>query len=175
MAIDRKFAAALALHRFGFGQVPGAIAAIADDPRGALLAELERPGAGQVAAANLPNSAEAARELLDFRAEQLAQRKLAEQAKKEAPAGADNPAAAKSAAGGVAGANTQASGQPSAADGQKRPPGLPLQLVQNEAQVRIEAALSSQIGFVERLVWFWSNHFCVSNDRVIAVAGSYER
>lgn len=181
MAIDRKFAAALALHRFGFGPVPGAIAAIADDPRGALLAELERPGAGQVAAANLPDSAQTARELLDYRAARLAQRKLAEQAKKEAPAGADNPAAAKSAgagtpgAGGAAGTDGQASAQPSAADGQKRPPGLPLQLVQNEAQVRIEAALSGQIGFVERLVWFWSNHFCVSNDRVIAVAGSYER
>jgi uncharacterized protein (DUF1800 family) len=181
MAIDRKFTAALALHRFGFGPVPGAIAAIADDPRGALLAELERPGAGQVAAANLPDSAAAARELLDFRAERLAQRKLAEQAKKEAPAGAASPAAAKSAGAGAAGAsaaagtNAQAGTQPSAADGQKRPPGLPLQLVQNEAEVRIEAALSSQIGFVERLVWFWSNHFCVSNDRVIAVAGSYER
>jgi uncharacterized protein (DUF1501 family) len=43
MAIDPKFAAALALQRFGFGPAPGAIAATADDPRGALLAELERP------------------------------------------------------------------------------------------------------------------------------------
>lgn len=175
MAIDRKFAAALALHRFGFGPVPGAIAAIADDPRGALLAELERPGAGQITAANLPDSAQAARELLDYRAERLAQRKLAEQAKQQqakqqTPADGGNATAPTNTEAGI-----QAGAQSPAANGQNRPPELPLALVQNEAQVRIEAATSSQIGFVERLVWFWSNHFCVSNDRVIAVAGSYER
>jgi uncharacterized protein (DUF1800 family) len=41
----RNLEAALALHRFGFGPVAGSIAAIADDPRGALLADLERPSA----------------------------------------------------------------------------------------------------------------------------------
>src|SRR5262249_4508098 len=32
-------------------------------------------------------------------------------------------------------------------------------------------------GFVERLVWFWSNHFCVSADKagVRPIAGAYER
>jgi uncharacterized protein (DUF1800 family) len=170
MAIDRKFAAALALHRFGFGPVPGAIAAIADDPRGALLAEIERPGAGQVAAANLPDSAQAARAVSDYRAELLARQKLAQQAKQQAPAGAGNAPAAMNGE-----AEAQAGAQPPAANGQNRPPGLPLRIVQDEAQVRIEAALSSQIGFVERLVWFWSNHFSVSNDRFLSVAGSYER
>ncbi len=170
MAIDFKFAAALALHRFGFGPVPGAISAIADDPRGALLAELERPGAGQVAAANLPDSAQAARALLDYRAERLAQQKLAQQAKQQAPAQAAKATTAMNAE-----ADAQAEEQPAAANAQNRPPELPLQLVQSEAEVRIEAALSSQIGFVERLVWFWSNHFCISNDRILAVAGSYER
>src|SRR6516162_3426956 len=47
-----KTAAALGLHRFGFGPVVETIAAIAADPRGALLADLERPGAGQIDAAN---------------------------------------------------------------------------------------------------------------------------
>src|ERR1051326_2311584 len=90
MALDPKFTAALALHRFGFGPVPGAIAGIADDPRGALLAELERPGAGQVAAANLPNSAQAARAFAEYRAERLAQQKLLQRAKEQAPAGSGN-------------------------------------------------------------------------------------
>ena len=31
------------------------------------------------------------------------------------------------------------------------------------------------IGFVERLVWFWSNHFCISADKDIAMVGAYER
>ena len=26
-------------------------------------------------------------------------------------------------------------------------------------------ALIAEIGFLERLVWFWSNHFCVSADK----------
>jgi Protein of unknown function (DUF1800) len=52
---------------------------------------------------------------------------------------------------------------------------LPVQLVQNEAKVRIEAAVAAEIGFVERLVWFWSNHFCVSADKILSMAGPYER
>ena len=55
-----KEAAALALHRFGFGPARDSIAAIAGDPRGALLSDLDRPGAGYVAA-KLPSSGVAAR------------------------------------------------------------------------------------------------------------------
>jgi uncharacterized protein (DUF1800 family) len=42
MVIDPKSEAALALHRFGFGPRVGSIAAIAADPRGALLADIDR-------------------------------------------------------------------------------------------------------------------------------------
>ena len=41
--------------------------------------------------------------------------------------------------------------------------------------MRIEAALGAEIGFVERLVWFWSNHFCVSADKIQSMSGAYER
>src|SRR5215469_15559268 len=88
MALDPKFTAALALHRFGFGPAPGAIAAIADDPRGAVLADLQRPGAGLVAAPGLPNSAVASRAFFEYRAKQLAQRKLSERAKERADSAA---------------------------------------------------------------------------------------
>jgi uncharacterized protein (DUF1800 family) len=46
-----------------------------------------------------------------------------------------------------------------------------------EAKARIDAALGAELGFVERLVWFWSNHFCVSADKgpIRALAGAYER
>src|SRR5207244_4778690 len=67
MTTNPKFEAALALHRLGFGPVAGSIAAITDDPRGALLADLERPGAGRGGPANLPNSAAAARAYLCVR------------------------------------------------------------------------------------------------------------
>ena len=41
MALDSKTQAALALHRFGLGPRAGSVAAIASDPRGALIAELD--------------------------------------------------------------------------------------------------------------------------------------
>ena len=70
-----KDAAALALHRFGFGPSHDSIKAIAADPRGALLADLDRPGAGFLAA-KLPSSAAAARAVSDFRAVEQAKAKL---------------------------------------------------------------------------------------------------
>jgi uncharacterized protein (DUF1800 family) len=162
------------LHRFGFGPVAGSIATIADDPRGALLADLERPGAGRVAAANLPNSGQAARALFEFRAERLAKEKLAQRAKKEAEA---KGMLVGTADGDAMNPNGNAqTGKPEAPQNQQnQQPSLPAQLVQNEAKVRIEAAVAAEIGFVERLVWFWSNHFCVSADKIVSMAGAYER
>lgn len=174
MTTHPRLEAALALHRFGFGPVAGSIAAIADDPRGALLADLERPGAGRVAAANLPNSGQAARSLFEFRAERQAKEKLAQRAKKEAEArgmvvGAADDTAMKP------NEDAQPPNGESAQNQQNQQPQLPALLVQNEAKVRIEAAVAAEIGFVERLVWFWSNHFCVSADKILSMAGAYER
>jgi uncharacterized protein (DUF1800 family) len=56
-----------------------------------------------------------------------------------------------------------------------QPPPLPQQLLQNEAKARFDAATTADIGFVERLVWFWSNHFCISADKIADMAGPYER
>ena len=55
MPLDPK-GAALGLHRFGLGPRPASIRAIASDPRGALLAELERTNVGQIVNADLPTS-----------------------------------------------------------------------------------------------------------------------
>ncbi len=66
-AVSGKQAAALALHRFGFGPVGDQINAIAADPRGALQADLDRPAAGELKV-DLPSSAEAARAVFDFQA-----------------------------------------------------------------------------------------------------------
>jgi uncharacterized protein (DUF1800 family) len=52
MALDPR-GAALALHRFGFGPRPGSIAAIATDPTAALIADLDRPNAGEISSAGL--------------------------------------------------------------------------------------------------------------------------
>ncbi len=36
-------------------------------------------------------------------------------------------------------------------------------------------AIGAEIGLIERLVWFWSNHFCISADKIVSMAGAYER
>src|SRR5437667_7573336 len=81
MALD-PIGAALALHRFGLGPRAGSIAAIASDPRGALLAELDRPDAGRVADRSLPGSAESSRLVFEFNQERNAQQKV-ERSKRE--------------------------------------------------------------------------------------------
>ena len=67
--------------------------------------------------------------------------------------------------------------EPAAATPRVQMPGLPQQIYLDEARARLGAALDAEIGFAERLVWFWSNHFCVSADKgqVRPLAGAYER
>ena len=86
MAAELKAEAALALHRFGLGPRPGSIAAIASDPRGALLGELERPGAGRIDRPELMTSAQAARAAFEARAERRARQIVEQRAQKEADA-----------------------------------------------------------------------------------------
>src|SRR6476660_7255035 len=91
MTLDPKGTAALALHRFGFGPRAGTIAAIAADPRGALLAELDKPNAGRIADGDVRNSGAAARAFFEFRAERRAKQIVAqrEAERQRAMAGAD--------------------------------------------------------------------------------------
>src|ERR1700761_7989548 len=78
MTLDPKFTAAVALHRFGLGPRRGLIAAIASDPRGALLAELERPDIARIDGIQLMASAPAARAAFEFREEQRSRQIVAQ-------------------------------------------------------------------------------------------------
>jgi uncharacterized protein (DUF1800 family) len=176
MTARRQEAAALALHRFGFGPAGDQITAIAGDPRGALLADLDRAFAGALAT-DLPSSGEAARMVSDFQAERKAEQKLALRVQKAGDVDSQSQA------------NTQAMSdlaKPTIADPAPVPgkPPLPQQIIQSEAKARFDAvtgvvcmnaAAGPDLGFVERLVWFWSNHFCISADKIPAMAGAYER
>ncbi len=81
MALDSQAQAATALNRFGFAPKPGSAAV--SDARGALLAELDRPGAGQINNPDLLNGGEAARATYNFRQERKAAR-LAVKAEQDA-------------------------------------------------------------------------------------------
>jgi uncharacterized protein (DUF1800 family) len=141
-------AAALALHRFGFGPRPGTIAAVASDPRAALIAELEQPNAGKVDEAGLLGSGAANRAAFEYNAERAAERKRVAKTANAPTPEADPPA---------------------------RQAESPMrQNFLREANIHYRSAITADIGFVERLVWFWSNHFCVNADAT-AMAGAYER
>jgi uncharacterized protein (DUF1800 family) len=199
MALDPQTEAALALHRFGLGPRAEAIAKIASDPRGALLAELERPGAGLIDDPDLLTSAEA-RAGHDFRqvrkAARLAERvtrdaeqQAAQQAARNTPkagaekssgseksSGADMSSGAEMSSGDMKSASDTKPAAPAAA--RDPGPGIPQQIFLEEAKARMSAAAGADIGFAERLVWFWSNHFCISASKgagVLQLAGAYER
>jgi uncharacterized protein (DUF1800 family) len=109
--------AALALHRFGFGPRDGSIEAIAADPRGALIAELDRPAAGQITDPDLPTSGAANRAVFEYNAERNANQK-------------------RSRRDGAQTAIDAAPAQPAAVP-------LPRQLFRREARARIDAALNA--------------------------------
>src|SRR5262244_1007920 len=161
MAFDAKAQAALALYRFGLGPRAGSIAGFASDPRGALLAELDGAGAGRIGNADMLTSGTAARVAFAF---QQAQR-AARQAERAAQQAAAPPQM------------QDQSAPPPPAPVRNPGPGVPQQIYLAEAKARIHAALGAKIGFLERLVWFWSNHFCVSADKgnVRQICGAYER
>jgi uncharacterized protein (DUF1800 family) len=174
MVADPKSEALFALHRFGFGPRAGSEAAIMADPRGALLADLERP----VLTVNLPSSGEAARAALEVREARRAARLAREAARAANPAATvpdtsamPNPPATPPPSGAATTTSNpaRANANPAAAALQ--------QLYREEAKVHFEAALNAEIGFAERLAWFWSNHFCVSvaKNGVRPLAGAYER
>jgi uncharacterized protein (DUF1800 family) len=171
---DPKVQAALALHRFGLGPRPGSIDAIASDPRGALLAEL-KPGAGRIDDPDLLSSGEAAREAFEARQQQ----RMARLSQRTAPKAPGQSAMAPDQPGDMA---KPGSSPPMAPEKSTTPvkagPPVPQQLYLAEAKARTDAGLAAQIGLVERLVWFWSNHFCISADKgpgVRAMCGAYER
>jgi hypothetical protein len=146
MALDGKVAAALALHRFGLGPSlgsrAGAISAIESDPRGAVLAGLDRPNAGRIVTADLLNSGEAARSAIAF---QQAQRELRREARKTAPKLADQN---QDPAGGTAAAPPAPRNRALAAKSDMRAAAgiAPQQIYLTEAKARFTAALDADVG-----------------------------
>jgi uncharacterized protein (DUF1800 family) len=194
MATDPRLEAALALHRFGLGPRLGSIAAIASDPHGALIAELDRPGSATITNPDLPSSGQAARAMFSFQQERRA---LRQAAGAQRPQGGASPAGVASAQAPQTGAAQEPrpsappqadamaiNAPPPANAGEAAPrpagnsPPVPQQIYLAEVRARIDASLGCDIGFSERWVWFWSNHFCVSaakGPQVRSLSGSFER
>ena len=185
MARDPQ-AALMALNRFGFGARGGAsgdLASAASDPRGYVKADLNRPNGVQLEIPGLQPTPGLAQAVFAYQAEVKAAREAtAKENAKASPAAAtaapDKPAAMDAAEKPIEKTAPNAAMQANEAP----PPAKPLNVIQKtfraEALARLQRALMADCGFTERLVTFWSNHFCISalkGELARIWAGSFER
>jgi uncharacterized protein (DUF1800 family) len=206
MARDSQLAL-VSLNRFGLGARGGAsgdFLTAASDPRGFVKAELARPNGGLLEVPGLQSTPALGKAVFDYQFEiQQARDAAAKQATpategqtppdaktqrrnlslnsiamdmapREPPTEAqakppENPNAA------MAPAETTRPAAP-------KPPPAPLNIIQKtfraEALARLQRGVIADCGFVERLVVFWSNHFCISANKggpARMWAGSFER
>lgn len=170
-----------ALNRFGYGARGGAagdIANAASDPRGFVRAELARPDAVLLDLPGLQATPALAQAMFDY---QLEVKTAREAAAKAAPAESNiAPTDRKPDAPAMTG-NVTMTVQPDAPKPALQAP-MPPNVVQKtfraEALARIQRATIAECGFAERLVAFWSNHFCISTNKGEPTrmwAGSFER
>ena len=158
MSLD--YSAAIAANRFGLGAKPGELGVIGSDARGWLDAQLHGP-APALAAAGLARSADILSDAAAIRQQLHAQRRAAS----AGPAGAGDTSAAT------------APSSSEAVAAAMRLPQLLRPIYVAEIQARLRNVVMTERSWVERLVYFWSNHFAVSVDKqaVLGVAGSLER
>ncbi len=145
MASNRNADAASAANRFGLGAIPGSIDSL-HDPRGALAQQVRVPSPNHAAFARLTRSADYLVAEIRYRQDRRARKQeleAANNASRNKPGDAADVAKA-------------------AADGFRKEFGDQLLA---EATARWQVALNAPIGFDERLVRFWSNHFAVSVDK----------
>ena len=174
----------IALTRFGYGpRGDGDVAIAAADPRGFLKAELAQPGIALLSGATLPTTASAIDQFTRDQAVRKAERDqlAAQQAedlargKQLAALGAVSPVFAKVAAADAAKAAALLANPPK---GAPKPPSPEQLIFRDEALARLRRAIEARVGFAERLVAFWSNHFCVSANKggiARATVGAFER
>ncbi len=207
MARDSQ-AALVALNRFGLGARGGAsgdFVNAASDPRGFVKSGLSRPNGVLLELPGLLSTPALATAVFAYQAEVKRAREAA--AKSGATASEANPvpsvsdttaprrglslntvatemAAKPETPGANAGMQSAEIMQPNAAmqPNAPKPPPPQLNVIQKtfrtEALARLQRAMLSESGFTERLVVFWSNHFCISANKGELArmwAGSFER
>lgn len=201
MARDSQ-AALVALNRFGFGARGGAsgdFVNAASDPRGFVKAELNRPNGVLLEVPGLLSTPALGRAVFAYQYEIQQARDAAAKsgAATEAPPPPQDKAQRRNLS--LSGIAMEIQGkeppmqppvnavkpavpaeamQPNAA----KPPPQPLNIIQKtfraEALARLQRGVIADCGFVERLVVFWSNHFCISANKgglARMWAGSFER
>jgi len=206
MARDSQ-AALVALNRFGFGARGGASGDLinaASDPRGFVKAELARPNGVLLEAPGLQSTPQLGQAVFAYQDQVKQAREAAaraatppEASPPQAPAdqkpGPRRNLSLNMVATEIAGQMAEAKPADSAAKPETMQPGMaappaakpapqPLNVIQKtfraEALARLQRATLVECGFTERLVVFWSNHFCISatkGELARIWAGAFER
>jgi uncharacterized protein (DUF1800 family) len=169
--------AAVALRRFGLGPRPGEVQRIAADPRGFLLQSLTTPDAARIAAESLAPSHLVLANVMEARLNRRLERQAAKEMKGAQEAAPEAGVAAAEPKSPHASRPGSPSDKSAAAPDKAKPGQIRRQAFLEEAAARFAHAAGTDAGFLERLVMFWSNHFCVSAGKgpVRAIAGAYER
>jgi uncharacterized protein (DUF1800 family) len=156
--VSLDYSSTVAANRFGLGARPGELDLIGADARGWLEAQLRGP-APALAATGLRPSADILSDAAVIRQQLQALRRAAAGKSAPAPDSAEPAASAETLAAVM------------------RLPQLFRPIYIAEVQARLRNAVITERPWVERLVYFWSNHFAVSIDKlaVMGVAGSLER
>jgi len=206
MARDSQ-AALVALNRFGFGARGGASGDLinaASDPRGFVKAELARPNGVLLEAPGLQSTPQLGQAVFAYQDQVKQAREAAaraatppEASPPQAPAdqkpGPRRNLSLNTVATEIAGQMAEAKPADSAARPETMQPSMaappaakpapqPLNVIQKtfraEALARLQRATLVECGFTERLVVFWSNHFCISatkGELARIWAGAFER
>jgi uncharacterized protein (DUF1800 family) len=179
MALSQEEArrALVALHRFGLGAKPGGMTAdLAKDPRGALRRETWDPTKLFIDDDSLfTTQAALAKHFDEAKAERIARESNRDDRREMQVARSRSMGDSSPASGGM---EMNAAQPAKPAQASQQPPQIEQAIYRNEALARIRKAEEPAIGFGERLVLFWSNHFCVSVAKgqiTRATAGSLER
>jgi uncharacterized protein (DUF1800 family) len=177
-------AALIALNRFGFGARGGASGDFLNatsDPRGFVKAELARASSMLIEMPGLQPTPALAQQVFAYQLEVKQAREAAAKPAGPVEAAPLLPNAATAAAEPM---SSNAAMQPNAEKPQAAvpPAAQPLNVIQKtfraEALARLQRAVLADCGFGERLVVFWSNHFCISANKGPLAriwAGAFER
>ncbi len=171
--------AVTALRRFGLGPKPGDMKKIAGDPRGFLLASLADPAGARLESPQLTPSYVVYAEAQEAQMAQRLAVALAKEAEKSGPPASTIAPPPSSLTPRMAAATPSADmkASPATSVPEVRPAQIRRDALNDELAARIERAVATDKPLVERLVIFWSNHFCVSSAKgpVRGLAGGYER
>lgn len=162
MASDPR-AGSIGLQRFGLGYRAGQPDDLRLHARDVLLAEVAAGPPPQPQPLTYSGAAEIGAALYAFEDEEKIARETRRVAEQTAPGMQ------------VAAVSQNQMAQPTRAPNE---PALPYRTFRDEAKARVEVALLPDGGFAERLVQFWSNHFCIAatkSNMTRIMAGAYER